>query len=69
MEQRPFQFQKTMTETARLSEMRDDQDVLYWRSRPVEERWAAVEFLRKQLYNYDPATARISGFFEVSKPQ
>ena len=46
---------------------RDDPDdtVAYWRSRPVEERMAALEMLRQVLYGYDPATARMERVLTV----
>ena len=69
MDKSPLTFQPGVMETSTLREMDDRADVAYWRARPPEERFAALEFLRQQFYDYDPSTARISGFFEIVKPK
>jgi hypothetical protein len=40
-------------------------DVAYWRTRPIEERLEAVEFLRQMNYGYDPTTAKIQRVLRV----
>jgi hypothetical protein len=40
-------------------------DVAYWRTRPVEERLEAGEFLRQLNYGYDPSTARVQRVLRV----
>jgi hypothetical protein len=42
-----------------------DDTVAYWRSRPPEERMAALEMLRQIAYGCDPATARLQRVLEV----
>ena len=37
----------------------------YWRTKSPVERMAALELTRQIVYGYDPATTRLSGFFEV----
>lgn len=41
-------------------------DRAYWLSRPVEERLAAVELLRRINYGYDPNTARLQRILEIT---
>ena len=60
-----FSFKKQSVEVSSLKEADLGSDVAYWRSRPAEERFAAVEFLRQQFYDYDPATARVSRVLEI----
>jgi hypothetical protein len=38
------------------SVQRDDEAVEYWLSRPVAERWAAVEQLRRAFYGWTDGT-------------
>jgi hypothetical protein len=45
----------------------DNERKAYWANRTHLERLEAVEILRQQLHNYDPATARLQRVFEVSK--
>jgi len=37
----------------------------YWRSRPPEERMAALEHLRQVMYGYDPTALRLQRVLEV----
>ena len=56
---------RTALSIGRLDEESDEK--AYWRSRPPEERLAAVEFLRQVAYGYDPTTERLQRFLEVVK--
>ncbi len=38
-----------------------------WMSKTPVERIYAVEIMRQMLYGYDPLTARIESFFEVTE--
>jgi hypothetical protein len=40
-------------------------DLAYWLSRPVEERWAALELLRMVNYGYDPAHEGFQRVLEI----
>ena len=37
----------------------------YWLSRSPQERLEALEMLRQIMYGYDPASSRLSRFFEI----
>ena len=43
----------------------DDDARRYWRARTPEERLAALEFLRRIMYGYDPAAERVQRVLEV----
>jgi len=40
-------------------------DLSYWLGRPPEERLAAVEFMRRIMYGYDPTSARMERVLEI----
>ena len=40
-------------------------DLAYWLSRPVEDRWAALEYLRMTNYGYDPTSAKVERVIEI----
>jgi len=63
-----IRMNKTVMSRTTLSDLNDREDVAYWRTRPPEERMAALEHLRQIFYNYDPTTARLSGFLEIVEP-
>jgi hypothetical protein len=54
---------KTVFSVASLGE--EPNDLAYWLSKTVEERWAAIELLRQIHYGYDPATARLQRVYQV----
>lgn len=60
-----FKLDRSYFSVGKLSDPSDE--VQYWRSRPPEERMAALEFLRQQAHGYDPATARVQRVFEIVK--
>ena len=39
----------------------------YWKTKTIEERLIALEFLRQVFYGYDPATTRLQRVLEVLK--
>ena len=39
----------------------------YWLSRPVAERFAALEQLRQVMYGYDPTLSRLQRVFETAQ--
>jgi hypothetical protein len=39
----------------------------YWLSLTPQQRLEALEFLRQQNYNYDPAASRLQRILEVTK--
>jgi len=43
----------------------DTDDRTYWANATIEERWAAMEYLRVMNYGYDPATARVQRVLTV----
>jgi len=63
-----LKMDRSVFEQCDLSELDDRKDVAYWRSQPAEDRFAALELLRQTFYNYDPATTRLSRFFEIVEP-
>lgn len=40
-------------------------DLEYWLSRTPAERLEAIEYMRRMVYGYDPATARMERVFEI----
>ena len=48
-----FTFDKTAISVHDLDDQ--ENDLAYWLSRSPEERLAAVEFMRRTMYGYDPA--------------
>jgi hypothetical protein len=52
----------------KLGSLDDPEDsVQYWRTRTVEERFAAIETLRQIMYGYDPATERLQRVLEFAE--
>lgn len=43
----------------------DSDDRKHWANACVEDRWAAMEFLRVLNYGFDPATERLQRVFTV----
>jgi hypothetical protein len=37
----------------------------YWQTKTMQERLAALEFIRQVIYGYDPDTARVQRVLEV----
>lgn len=58
---------KTVFSIASLHEESDEK--AYWLSRSPQERLEAIEILRQVAYGYDPATGRLSRFFEIAERQ
>ncbi|MEK6643279.1 MAG: hypothetical protein AABZ08_05170 [Planctomycetota bacterium] len=44
-----------------------DDSVQYWRQRPPEERFEALETLRQIMYGYDPTTERVQKVLEFAR--
>lgn len=63
----PFTFDKTAISVTNLEDTGNDLE--YWLSRTPEERIAAVEFMRRIVYDYDPATARMERVLEIDDLQ
>lgn len=45
----------------------DARDREYWLSKTPEERFAAIEVIRQNLYGYDPATERLQRVLEITE--
>lgn len=58
-----FEFDKHAVEICSLGE--EGNDLEFWLSRTPEERISAVEHLRRMMYGYDPATARMERILEI----
>lgn len=58
-----FKLDKTSISVHNLGE--EPKDMMYWLSRPVGERLAAIELMRQINYRYDPVADRISRVLEV----
>ncbi len=56
---------KTFFEIADLGQEKNDLE--YWLSRTPEERFQAIELLRRINYGEDAATARLQRIFEVAE--
>jgi hypothetical protein len=54
--------------TVRADAERSNRPLAYWRSRPVEERTAAVEFLRRQFIGPGARLQRVLRVTERSRP-
>jgi len=39
----------------------------YWQSKSPRERIQAIEIMREIIYGYDPSTARLQRFFEITE--
>ena len=48
-------------------EMREPEDIEYWLSRTVEERWAALEYRRRKEYGYGDPPPRMEKVFGIVK--
>jgi hypothetical protein len=44
-----------------------ERDTEYWLSKTPVERIQAIEFLRQQMYGYNPVTERLQRFFETAE--
>jgi hypothetical protein len=44
-----------------------DDEADYWRAKTPAERLLAVEIIRRTLYGYNPATARLQRVLEVAE--
>lgn len=53
-------------QVVQLTQSNDD-TLEYWRNRPIEERLAAIEFQRQQMFGYDPNTERLQRVLTVIK--
>ncbi len=42
-------------------------DKEYWLNRSLRERLEALEFLRQQMYNYDPVTQRLQRVLTITE--
>jgi hypothetical protein len=54
-------------EIAKLTSKPNDRQ--YWLAKTPDERFEALEILRRIAYGYDPATERLQRVFEVVKLQ
>ncbi len=57
-----FKFEKILSVSSHDT---DSGDLEYWLSRSDEERFAGIEFLRRQFYDYGKAERELHRFFEV----
>jgi hypothetical protein len=62
-----FILDRTSFSIADLTDEPDER--AYWHSKTPAERLRAAEFLRQQLYGYDPATIRLQRVLEVVEVQ
>ena len=62
-EKNPIRLDRTALSFANLTDPSDEID--YWLSKTVDERFEAAELLRPSIYGYDPATARLQRVFEI----
>ena len=63
-----FDFPKVRRDVIKvmsLSEPSDEKE--YWLSKTPKERLEAVEIIRQVIYGYDPSTARLQRFFEITQ--
>ncbi len=59
------EMDKTSFEIISMNQESNDRD--FWLTRPVEERLNAIEFLRRQFYDYDPVTSRLQRVLEIAE--
>jgi len=60
-----FRLDRTQFTVVRLTD--PDDPVAYWLSRPAEERFRALELLRRTFYGYTDATEGLQRVLEVSQ--
>ena len=60
-----FRLDRTQFSVGRLTD--PDDAVQYWLSRPPEERFRALELLRRTFYGYTDATEGLQRVLEVSQ--
>ena len=60
-----LRMDKTAFTVTTLSE--EEEENAYWRSVPAEERLRAIETMRRIIYGYDPATARLQGVLTTAE--
>ena len=58
-----YRIDKSAFSVSKLDDEPDER--AYWWSKTPEERLRAAEFLRRNLYGYDPATLRLQRVLEV----
>jgi len=60
---------KIDTSTFQISELTalSESDKEYWLNRSPRERLEALEFLRQQMYNYDPVTQRLQKVLTITE--
>ena len=60
-----LELDKAVFTVGSLTEPSDEKE--YWLTKSPYERLAAVETMRQIIYGYDPFTARLQRFFEVTQ--
>jgi hypothetical protein len=60
-----FSLDKNAFSVAALADESDERD--YWKSKSVEERLEALEFMRQTMYGYDPTTTRLQRVLTVAE--
>jgi hypothetical protein len=58
-----FRLDKSVISVVPLSQA--DDELEYWLSKTPEERWQAVEFIRRTLYGYSDPPPRLQRVLEV----
>jgi hypothetical protein len=52
---------------ARYELGKEPKGIVYWLTRPYEERWAAAEQLRRMVYGHDRTQSRLERILRVSE--
>jgi hypothetical protein len=60
-----YQFDRAEFSIGRASDPQNDWE--FWCSRPIEERWAAVELLRQAFYGEDAISGAFQRVFEITQ--
>ncbi len=62
---RNYRVDKTVFSVASLFDESDE--VAYWKTKTVAERFRAIEVMRQVIYGYDPSTIRFQRVFTVTE--
>jgi hypothetical protein len=61
----PLKIDKSFFSVSSLEDCNNEK--AYWLAKSPTERLAALELTRQIIYGYDPSTARLQRFFEVTE--
>lgn len=62
-----YKLDKTALSVGNVHNQDPLQETRFWLSKPPQERWKAVEFLRQVAYAYDPATTRLQRVLTITQ--